>query len=173
MVIDTRHNGGGWLHDDVVTLLGGKEYQQFVPRGQYIGSDPFNKWLRPSCMLICEDNYSNACGTPWVYKELGLGKLVGTPVPGTMTAVWWETQIDPTIVFGIPEVGCRDMRGVFSENTQVEPDIYVITPPEAQLRGEDLQLRRAVELMLETVGDKAADGGDAAAAKKSTGKSKE
>jgi len=124
-------------------------------------------------MLICEDNYSNACGTPWVYKELGLGKLVGTPVPGTMTAVWWETQIDPTIVFGIPEVGCRDMRGVFSENTQVEPDIYVITPPEAQLRGEDLQLRRAVELMLETVGGKAADGGDAAAAKKSTGKSKE
>ena len=102
VVIDTRHNGGGWLHDDVVTLLGGKEYQQFVPRGQYIGSDPFNKWLRPSCMLICEDNYSNACGTPWVYKELGLGKLVGTPVPGTMTAVWWETQIDPTIVFGIP-----------------------------------------------------------------------
>ena len=44
------------------------------------------------------------------------------------------------------------MRGVFSENTQVEPDIYVITPPEAQLRGEDLQLRRAVELMLETGG---------------------
>lgn len=164
VVIDTRHNGGGWLHDDVVTLLGGKEYQQFVPRGQYIGSDPFNKWLRPSCMLICEDNYSNACGTPWVYKELGLGKLVGTPVPGTMTAVWWETQIDPSIVFGIPQVGCRDMRGVFSENTQVEPDIYVVTPPEAQLRGEDLQLRRAVELMLETVGDKpAADTTDEAA----------
>ena len=24
VVIDTRHNGGGWLHDDVVTLLGGQ-----------------------------------------------------------------------------------------------------------------------------------------------------
>ena len=105
VIVDTRHNGGGWLHDDVVTLLSGKEYQRFVPRGQYIGSDPFNKWLKPSCMLACEDNYSNAHGTPYVYKTLGIGKLIGTPVAGTMTAVWWERQIDPSIVFGIPQVG--------------------------------------------------------------------
>lgn len=80
VIVDTRHNGGGWLHDDVVTLLSGKEYQRFVPRGQYIGSDPFNKWLKPSCMLACEDNYSNAHGTPYVYKTLGIGKLIGTPL---------------------------------------------------------------------------------------------
>ncbi|MDD6892448.1 MAG: S41 family peptidase [Bacteroidales bacterium] len=151
VVIDTRHNGGGWLHDDVVTLLGGKEYQQFVPRGQYIGSDPFNKWLKPSCMLVCEDNYSNACGTPWVYKTLGLGKLVGTSIPGTMTAVWWERQIDPSLVFGIPQVGCRDMNGVFSENTSVAPDIEVFNRPEDQLKGIDTQLETAVRLMLETL----------------------
>ena len=45
-----------------------------------------------SCMLVCEDNYSNAHGTPYVYKTLGIGKLVGTPVAGTMTAVWWGTS---------------------------------------------------------------------------------
>ena len=108
VIVDTRHNGGGWLHDDLATLLSGKEYQRFIPQGQYIGSDPHNKWLKPSCVLVCEDNYSNAHGFPWVYKELGIGKLIGAPVPGTMTAVWWETQIDPTIVFGIPQVGCVD-----------------------------------------------------------------
>ena len=64
VVVDTRHNGGGWLHDDVVTLLSGKEYQQFRPRGQYIGSDPFNKWLKPSCMLVCEDNYRQCSRNP-------------------------------------------------------------------------------------------------------------
>ena len=73
VIVDTRHNGGGWLHDDLATLLSGKEYQRCVPRGQYIGSDPFNKWLKPSCVLVCEDNYSNAHGFPWVYKELGIG----------------------------------------------------------------------------------------------------
>lgn len=148
VVVDTRHNGGGWLHDDVVTLLSGKEYQRFVPRGQYIGSDPFNKWLKPSCMLACEDNYSNAHGTPYVYKTLGIGKLIGTPVAGTMTAVWWERQIDPSIVFGIPQVGCMDMDGKYLENQTLQPDILVYNEPEAALKGEDAQLKAAVDCLL-------------------------
>lgn len=154
IIVDTRHNGGGWLHDDLVTLLGGKEYQNFVPRGQYIGSDPFNKWLKPSCVLMCEDNYSNAHGFPWVYKELKIGKLIGAPVPGTMTAVWWESQIDPSLVFGIPQIGCRDMRGQLMENHQLSPDIEVYNVPEKSLKGEDQQLETAVQEMLKTVGEK-------------------
>ena len=151
VIIDTRHNGGGWLHDDLATLLSGKEYQRFTPRGQYIGSDPYNKWTKPSCVLICEDNYSNAHGFPWVYKELGIGKLIGAPVPGTMTAVWWETQIDPTMLFGIPQVGVQDMRGHYLENQQLQPDIEIYNAPEAQLKGEDPQLERAVQEMLQTI----------------------
>ncbi len=147
VVVDTRHNGGGWLHDDVVTLLSGKEYQKFVPRGQYIGGDPFNKWRKPSCMLICEDNYSNAHGTPWVYKTLGIGKLVGAPVPGTMTAVWWETQIDRSIVFGIPQVGCMDNDGNYLENLELEPDILILNTPEQVMNGKDKQLEEAVKVL--------------------------
>lgn len=154
VIVDTRHNGGGWLHDDLATLLSGKEYQRFMPRGQYIGSDPFNKWLKPSCVLVCEDNYSNAHGFPWVYKELNIGKLIGAPVPGTMTAVWWESQIDPTIVFGIPQVGCMDMRGQYAENHLLNPDIVVYNSPEKSLKGEDQQLEAAVQEMLKTIGDK-------------------
>ena len=149
VIIDTRHNGGGWLHDDLVTLLGGKEYQRFEPRGQYIGSDPFNKWLKPSAVLVCEDNYSNAHGFPWLYKELGLGKLIGTSVPGTMTAVWWESQIDPSIVFGIPQVAVKDMRGNYLENQDLEPDIEVYNTPASVLEGRDLQLEKAVEVLLQ------------------------
>ena len=154
LIVDTRHNGGGWLHDDLATLLSGKEYQRFVPQGQYIGSDPFNKWLKPSCVLMCEDNYSNAHGFPWVYKELGIGKLIGAPVPGTMTAVWWETQIDPSIVFGIPQVGCVDMRGQYAENNPLNPDIEVYNKPEDSLNGIDTQLATAVKEMLKTANAK-------------------
>ena len=154
VVVDTRHNGGGWLHDDVVTLLSGKEYQRFVPRGQYIGSDPFNKWLKASCMLTCEDNYSNAHGTPYVYKTLGIGKLVGAPVAGTMTAVWWERQIDPSIVFGIPQVGCMDMQGNYLENQTLQPDILVYNEPAASLKGEDAQLKAAVDYLLKDLSKK-------------------
>ena len=149
-----RHNGGGWLHEQVATLLSGKEYERFVPRGQYIGSDPFDRWLKPSCMLVCEDNYSNAHGTPFVYKTLGIGKLIGAPVAGTMTAVWWESQIDPSIVFGIPQVGCMDMQGNYLENRTLQPDILVYNEPEAVLKGEDAQLKAAVDHLLKRLPQK-------------------
>ena len=155
VIVDTRHNGGGWLHDDLATLLDGTGYIRFEPRGQYIGTEPYNKWTKPSCVLIGEDNYSDACGFPYVYKALGIGKLIGAPVPGTMTAVWWETQIDPTIVFGIPQVGAIAVEeGRYLENMQIEPDILVYNDPASVLRGEDKQLEAAVAEMLKTIDNK-------------------
>ena len=148
VIVDERHNGGGWLHDDLCTLLSGKQYQEFVPHGKVVGKDPFNKWTKPSCVLICEDDYSNGHGFPWVYKELGIGQLIGTPVAGTMTAVWWETLMDRSLVFGIPQVGCRDMRGTFGENTTLYPHVEVYNSPEDYINGHDTQLIRAVEEMM-------------------------
>ena len=149
-VVDTRHNGGGWLHDDLATLLGGKEYIRFTPRGQYIGSEPYSKWNKPSCVLMCEDNYSDACGFPYTYRALGLGKLIGMPVPGTMTAVWWETMLNG-MVFGIPQVGSYGVKeGRYLENMQIEPDIMVDNDPATLLKGEDKQLEAAVKEMMNT-----------------------
>ena len=155
IIVDTRHNGGGWLHDDLATLLDGKEYVRFEPRGQFIGTEPYNKWTKPSCVLIGEDNYSDACGFPYAYRTLGIGKLIGAPVPGTMTAVWWENQIDPSIVFGIPQVGVTAVKeGRYLENMQIEPDILIYNDPASVLRGEDKQLEAAVAEMLKTIENK-------------------
>ena len=149
LIVDTRHNGGGWLHDDLVTLLGGKAYVEFRPRGEYIGTEPYSKWTKPSCVLVCEDNYSDASGFPAAYRSLGLGKIIGSPVPGTMTAVWWENQIYDQIVFGIPEVGSFDLKdGRYLENAQLVPDILVYNDPASVLEGRDLQLEAAVREML-------------------------
>ena len=149
LIVDTRHNGGGWLHDDLVTLLGGKSYVQWQPRGQYIGTEPYSKWTKPSCVLVCEDCYSDASGFPFAYRALGIGKLIGAPVPGTMTAVWWETMINSEMVFGIPEVGgWLPEEGHYLENYQIEPDILVYNDPASMLAGEDKQLEAAVAEML-------------------------
>ena len=147
VIVDERHNGGGWLHDDLCTLLSGKEYQKFIPHGKHIGNDPFNKWNKPSCVLICEDDYSNGMGFPQIYKYLGIGKLIGAPIAGTMTAVWWETLING-MVFGIPQVGCQDMSGRFAENLQLNPDIEVYNTPADFINGYDRQLERAVREMM-------------------------
>ena len=151
VIVDERYNGGGWLHDDLCTLLSGRQYQSFVPHGQYVGYDPYNKWVKPSCVLVCEDDYSNGHGFPWVYRELGIGKLIGTPVAGTMTAVWWETLMDRSLVFGIPQVGCQDMRGKFCENNELMPDIEVYNTPEDYINGRDRQLEAAVEEMMRQI----------------------
>ena len=147
-IIDTRHNGGGWLHDDLASFLSGKEYLKFQPRGKYIGSEPFSRWTKPSCVLMCEDDYSDASMFPYTYKTLGLGKLIGQPVPGTGTAVWWEYMMNG-VVFGIPEVGSWAIKeGRYLENMQIEPDIYVDNDPASILRGEDKQLEAAVKEMM-------------------------
>ncbi len=152
VIVDTRWNGGGWLHNDIAQLLGGKAYLDWMPRGQYIGTEPYSQWTKPSVMLVNESNYSDAHGTPWVYKTLNIGKLVGAPVPGTMTAVWWERQIDPSIVFGIPQVTSVDKQGNVLENRQLNPDIEVYNRPELVEQGRDQQIEAAVKSLLDQLG---------------------
>ncbi len=155
IVIDTRFNGGGRLHEDVEILFSGQKYFTQVIRGREACDMPSRRWNKPSVMLQCEANYSNAHGTPWVYRHRNLGKLVGAPVPGTMTSVYWETLQDPSLVFGIPIVGYRLPDGSYLENKQLEPDIKVFNKPETIITGEDTQLRTAVEeLLKETNGKK-------------------
>ena len=72
-----------------------------------------------------------------------------------MTAVWWETQVDPSLVFGIPQVGAIAVKeGRYLENMQIEPDILVYNDPASVLRGEDKQLERAVSEMLKEIDNK-------------------
>lgn len=152
LIVDTRFNGGGWLHDDLVSFLSGEDYIYFKPRGKELGdfgAEPAFRWSRPVVVLQSESNYSDAHMFPYAFKQLKLGKLVGTPVPGTGTAVWWETLIDRSIVFGIPQVGMVTPDGQFLENLELEPDVLVYNSPESIARGEDRQVAKCVEVLLE------------------------
>ncbi|WP_235299487.1 S41 family peptidase [Portibacter marinus] len=150
LIVDTRFNGGGWLHDDLATFLNGQKYITFMPRGQNLGSEPQFKWTKPSIVVMGESNYSDAHMFPYTYRALGIGKLVGMPVPGTGTAVWWE-RLQNGMVFGIPQVGMVDTDGDYLENKQLEPDIKVANDPEKVIKGEDQQLAAAVEALLKEV----------------------
>ncbi len=87
----------------------------------------------------------------WVYKTLGIGKLIGAPVPGTMTAVWWETQIDPT--FGVRYPASRRER--YARQLSGKPTIATGCRGVQYSRGAALRrghaIKRAVEVMLQTV----------------------
>jgi Tol biopolymer transport system component len=155
IIVDTRFNGGGWLHNDLNTLFSGKTYLKFAPQGHMVNpAEPMDRWQKPSCVLMSEGNYSDAFIFPYVYKANGLGKLIGMPVAGTGTAVWWETQIDPTIVFGIPMVATIGKENRPTENLQLEPDIKVNLKYEDFLNGKDTQIEEAVKEMLKSIENK-------------------
>jgi len=148
LIVDTRFNGGGNLHDVLSDFLNGKKYMDIIPHGQYIGSQPGDKWTKPSIVIMGESNYSDAHLFPVAYKIKGIGKNLGMPVPGTGTFVWWEQQIDPSIVFGIPMGGWRPLGEPFLENHQLEPDIRVMNEPGKMSAGTDQQLEAAVKELL-------------------------
>lgn len=146
LVVDTRFNGGGWLHDDLNTFLSGEEYLQFAPQGHLVkGAEPMSRWTKPSIVVMSEGNYSDAFIFPYIYKQNGIGKLVGMPVAGTGTAVWWERQIDPSIIFGIPMIATIGAEGRPTENLELQPDLMVPLPYNEFLHGKDAQLEAAVK----------------------------
>lgn len=154
IVIDTRWNGGGRLHEDIEVLFSGEKYLTQEIHGKKSSEMPSRRWNKPSIMLICEANYSNAHGTPWVYKHKNLGKLVGMPVPGTMSSVNWITMQNPDFVFGVPVVAFRTEDGNILENTQLEPDVKVANSPEDIAAGRDRQLETAVSTLLKDLDKK-------------------
>ena len=154
IVIDTRFNGGGRLHEDIEVLFSGTKYLTQEIRGKDACDMPSRRYNKASIMIIGEANYSNAHGTPWVYKHKGMGLLVGKPVPGTMTSVSWETLQDPTLYFGIPVVGYRKADGTYLENDQLNPDIDVENTKELVVNGRDEQLETAVKALLDQIDKK-------------------
>ena len=154
IVIDTRWNGGGRLHEDIEVLFSGDKYLTQEVHGRPTGEMPSRRWNKPSVMIIGEANYSNAHGTPWVYKHKNLGKLVGMPVPGTMSSVNWITLQNPDLLFGVPVVAFRTAEGNVLENTQLEPDIKVANLPADVVKGIDAQLEAAVKSLLSDIDKK-------------------
>ena len=142
------------MHEDIEILFSGEKYLTQVVRGEEVCDMPSRRWNKPSIMIQGEANYSNAHGTPWVYKHRGIGKLVGMPVPGTMTSVNWVTLQDPSMYFGIPIIGYRLPDGSYLENKQLEPDIRVANTPERLAAGIDDQLITAVNELLKEIDSK-------------------
>jgi C-terminal processing protease CtpA/Prc len=140
------------LHDDLKTFLSGERYLDFAPQGNKLkDGEPMGRWTKPSCVVMSEGNYSDAFIFPYVYKQAGIGKTIGMPVPGTGTAVWWETQIDPTMVFGIPMVATIGKEKRPTENLQLEPDIRVELPFNDFINGKDTQIEAAVAELMKSI----------------------
>jgi tricorn protease len=148
VIVDTRFNGGGWLHDELITMLDGEAYFNIRARDRIAKGAPVRRWTRPSAVVMNEGNYSNAHMFPYAYALFDIGPLVGMPVPGTATAVWWENLMTGDLRFGIPQLPALDQQNRPLENQQLAPDIRVDNPPADAARGIDRPLEAAVDALL-------------------------
>ena len=113
--------------------------------------EPRDRWTKPSAVVMNAESYSDGSLFPLAYHDLGIGPLIGDPVAGTGTAVWWaESRVVPGLVYGVPQLPYRRTDGVPSENHEVEPDLPVPSDPGAWARGRDPQLDAAVRALLPT-----------------------
>ncbi len=148
LVVDTRFNGGGDLVADLAMFLSGRKFFDYTTDTRSNGYEPNFRWTKPSISLANEANYSDGHCYANTVKALGLGKLVGMPVPGTCTFAGWEMLPDGGTRWGVPPVGVKNVEGQYLENRQTDPDIRVANAAERQAAGQDEQLEAAVAALL-------------------------
>ncbi|MEZ8217842.1 WD40-like Beta Propeller Repeat [Candidatus Fervidibacteria bacterium JGI MDM2 SSWTFF-3-K9] len=154
LIIDVRFNGGGRIHDELLTILKRRLYALEQYRGTPPFTQPFQVWQKPTVVLINEFSASDAEIFPKAFRDLGLGKLVGVPTYGGVIGTYNVTLIDGTTFFRVPVTGWRTLDGVNLENYGVKPDILVEHSPEDNANENDLQLRAAVDLLLKELDKK-------------------
>lgn len=155
VIVDVRFNMGGNLHDQLISLLTGTLQGELISnKGVRVGTIPYARWTKPSAVLANAASYSDGSVFPHFYKAARIGPLVGERVPGTGTAVWWERQLEPRVVYGVPELGFRGVDGRWLENQEIVPDVLVYNDPESVRDGKDLQLEAAVKTLLNSAGAK-------------------
>ncbi|MDX2414824.1 MAG: S41 family peptidase [Bacteroidales bacterium] len=151
LIVDTRFNGGGDLVSDLAMFLTGEKYIEYAIESRPVGYEPTFRWTKPSVAMVNESNYSDghcfACG----YQDLGIGKMIGMPVPGTCSWAGWEMLQNGTINWGSIPVSAKNAKGEWLENHETVPDIVVKNMPGKIDAGIDQQLEAAITELMNTI----------------------
>ena len=154
LVIDVRYNGGGFIPEMFIEHLLRPHFNTWVPRD---GSD----WRTPSVAMhgpkVCIANgYAGSGGDafPYYFKQFELGELVGTTTWGGLVGI--DNGLGLLIGGSVnaPSFAFVNREGEWDvERVGVAPDIEVVDPPEAYRQGQDPQLDRAIEQVVEELKD--------------------
>ena len=148
LIVDDRMNGGGNVSPMILERLQREVYRVNMYRNGGNQPVPNEAFYGPKVCLI--DKYSSSDGDlfPYGFRQLGLGKLIGTRSWGGIVGITSSRQF----------VDGQDMRTPFFtsystdgewiiEGHGVDPDIVVDINPFEDWLGKDAQLEKAVEYL--------------------------
>ena len=156
LIIDDRANGGGNISPMIIERLLRQPYRLTMYRGSnHNGTNPDKVQYGPKALLVNKYSASDGDLFPWSFKKNGIGKVIGTRSWGGIIGISGSLPyIDGTDV-RVPFFTNYDTTGKWIvENHGVDPDIVIDNDPVREYLGEDQQLDKAIEVLLEELKDR-------------------
>ena len=151
VVIDVRNNNGGYVNGRVIDVFARRNYLLMTPRDgatapgrQALGQRALGV---PTVLVTNESTLSDGEDFTEGYRELDLGKVVGTPTAGWIIFTGAQRLIDGSSV-RVPGYRIRTSKDDDMEMHPRPVDVEVLRPLGETETGEDAQLKKAVDTLL-------------------------
>jgi tricorn protease len=151
LIIDVRGNGGGNVSPMIIERLRRELDMVNLTRNTNPSSNPFEMVLGPKVTLIDPHTVSDGDLFAYRFRKNNLGKLVGQRSWGGVVGIRGSLPLLDGGTLQRPEYGkyAADGKEWVIEGTGVYPDIEVINDPYKEFMGEDQQLNKGIEVILE------------------------
>jgi tricorn protease len=150
MVVDVRANGGGNVSRMLIERLRRKILAAQFPRtSEEPNLYPDGVFAGPLVCLLNENSSSDGDIFPAMFREAGLGPLIGKRSWGGVVGITNRGTLVDGGVVNVPEFGFTNAKGEWIiEGYGVDPDIVVENDPKLVIQGKDPQLERGVTELL-------------------------
>ncbi len=147
LIVDVRDNNGGSVSQMIIERLRRELLGTWFERtDQLTWTYPwFGVFYGPKVCLINERSASDGDIFPYMFRQAGLGPLIGTRTWGGVVGISGRGPLlDGGEVF-VPEFALANTEGKYVvEGHGVDPDIVVENDPSSVIAGRDPQLERAI-----------------------------
>jgi len=151
-VIDERFNGGGAAADYIIDYMRRPLMNYWATREGKTFTTPVGSIFGPKAMIINEFAGSGGDALPWYFRKAGIGPLIGKRTWGGLVGIYDYPQLIDGGFVTAPRVAFWNPKGEWEvENQGVQPDIEIEFDPKAWRAGRDLQLEKAVEVVIEAL----------------------
>jgi tricorn protease len=146
LIVDARANGGGNVSRMIIERLRRKLLAaQFARTSEFPNTYPDGVFIGPMACLLNENSASDGDIFPAMFRESGLGPLIGKRSWGGVVGITNRGSLIDGGSVSAPEFGFVNAKGEWIiEGHGVDPDIEVENDPKSIIEGKDPQIERAV-----------------------------
>jgi tricorn protease len=151
LIVDVRGNGGGNVSQQIIERLRREVAMIDIARNTAYSPDPDGTIVGPKVMLLDEFSASDGDIVAYRFKKYKIGPIVGKRSWGGVVGIRGSLPLLDGGFLMKPEFSRYDVEGKewIMEGKGVEPDIYVDNDPAKEFAGDDQQLDKAIEVVLD------------------------